>query len=123
MWKDIIKKKKLGRDRPRDATHLAIIYFEDELLNEYDGAFAGKGFRRHAHQLIADGMRAGKSDEEIKQILYEEIPKRTSNDREFRRMLTIGGKRFKDINFKEVVDDALTREIKYLSHIRNLKDE
>ena len=45
-------------------------------------------------------MRASKSDEEIKQILYEEIPKITSNDREFMRMLTLGGKSFKDINFK-----------------------
>jgi hypothetical protein len=114
-WQNILKREKY---QPKNASSLAIIYLEDELNNTYDGAFAGRGFIRHALELIADAMKEGKSDEEIRNMLNEKIPDRLERDRVFLERLESHGFTFKDINFSEVIKESLDPEIKYLSHLR-----
>ena len=122
-WQDIIKRK--DKDSvPKDATHLAIFYLQDPLENEYDGHFAGVGFKRHALNPIANAMKEGKSEplkkvvKEIRQMLNEEIPDKLERDEEFTEKLESHGFSFKDINFSEAIKVALDPEIEYLSHLR-----
>tara|TARA_R110002012_G_scaffold148_2_gene507 strand:+ start:282 stop:644 length:363 start_codon:yes stop_codon:yes gene_type:complete len=117
-WEDIIKATREAFS-PKDATHLAILYLEDELNNKYDEDFAGVGFRRHALYPIANAMEAGKSDEEIRNMLNEEIPDELKKDGKFTKELEKHGLDFKDINFKEAIKASLDPEIEYLSHLRD----
>jgi len=117
-WENIIKKDNMLTS-VADATELAVIYLEDELNNDYDNKFAGMGFRRHALNLIADAMREGKSDKEIREMLNDEIPDRLEKDERFAKRLELHGFSFKGINFPEAIEDALDPEIEYLSHLRD----
>ena len=114
-WQNILKREAY---QPKNATSLAIIYLEDELNNTYDSSFAGVGFRRHALYPIADAMKEGKSDEEIRQMLNDTIPDRLERDRVFLERLESHGFDFKDINFSEAIKESLDPEIEYLSHLR-----
>ena len=117
-WENIIKKDNMLTS-VADATEPKRIYLEDELNNDYDNKFAGMGFRRHALNLIADAMREGKSDKEIREMLNDEIPDRLERDERFTKRLELHGFNFKDINFPEAIKDALDPEIEYLSYIRD----
>ena len=77
------------------------------------------GFRRHALDLIANAMRKGKSDKEIREMLNDEIPDRLERDERFTKRLELHGFNFKDIDFPEAIEDALELEIEYLSHLRD----
>ena len=116
-WENIIKKDNMMTN-VADATELTAIYLGDELNYDYDGKFAGMGFRRHALDLIADAMREGKSDKEIREMLNDEIPDRLERDERFTKRLELHGFNFKDIDFPEAIEDALDPEIEYLSHLR-----
>ena len=117
-WKNIIKKDNMLTN-VANATELARIYLEDELNNDYDGKFAGMGFRRHALDMISEAMVAGNPDEDIREMLNEEIPKALERDERFTKRLELHGFNFKDIDFPEAIEDALEPEIEYLSHLRD----
>ena len=93
----------------RDATAVAAKFFED-----YTG---DENFRYYALNTIANGMEAGRNDDQIKLELANHLKDTLNKVDKFMKLLESEGVEYKFINWSDVAE-SMQPELEYLSHLR-----
>tara|TARA_R110001592_G_scaffold72383_1_gene220948 strand:- start:2117 stop:2635 length:519 start_codon:yes stop_codon:yes gene_type:complete len=93
----------------RDATAVVAKFFED-----YTG---DENFRYYALNTIANGMEAGRNDDQIKLELANHLKDTLNKVDKFMKLLESEGVEYKFINWSDVAE-SMQPELEYLSHLR-----
>jgi len=92
----------------RDATAVAAKFFED---------YTGDENFHYALKTISNGMRAGKTDDQIKVELGNHLKRILKGVDKFMQLLESEGVEYKFINWGDVAE-SMQHDIEYLSHLR-----